>query len=166
MNKYKKNIGKFIFIVVICLIVFIGYFIFNKSRENYNYLKIDKSKNLVYTESKTQHGNYNQYKPYVNIKGELGTAINENISEYIEFFNNDNICITYDTDLNGKVLSLVIKVEDYSYAEYAAILYFRSYNIKLDTLELLSNETLLSYFEVDEAYVQSKLNEKIEEFYK
>ena len=166
MKKKKKyNTSQFIVGVILVLIIIIGYSFYNKSTENYNHLKIDSSKYLVYTESETSFGNYYQYKPYLNIKGPIGTAVNENITAYVNSFAKENICITYEYDLNGKVLSLVLKVEDHSYVESATILYFRSYNINLDTQDLLSNDTLLSLFDTTSYDVQEKLNQKIYDYY-
>ncbi len=165
MRKKKINITKYVIAVSIILILVISYYLYNKSTENYNNIKIDKSKYLVYTESEKQFGNYNQYKPYLNIKGDLGTTINNNITEYINSFAKEDICITYEYDVNGKILSLVIKVEDYSYVESAAILYFRSYNINLDTLELLSKDDLLNLFDTNTNNVEQELNNKINDYY-
>ena len=165
MNKYKESITKFGIIVVVLLIIVVGYYFYNKNNENYNNLKIDKSKYLVYTKSKKKFGSYNQYTPYLNLKGELASQINDDISYYISNFSKDNICITYESDLNGKVLSLVIKVEDYSYVESAAVLSFRTYNVKLDSMELLSNESILNYFDLNDSLLEEKFNSRLNEYY-
>ena len=165
MNKYKKYTGTFIAIVVIFIIVMISYFLFDRNTNNFNNLKEDQSKDLVYTESETQYGYYYQYKPYVNIKGELGYVINNDIETYMSNFHSSNIGVTYDADLSGKVLSIILKVEDYSFVEGAAILYFRSYNINLDTEEILSNEALFSYFDLTTKDVEGILNYQIEQYY-
>lgn len=165
MKKKEKNIPLFVSITVFLLVVIIGYYFYNKDNENYNYLKIDKSKYLIYTISKKKSGNYNQYKPYLNINSEMAGYINEDIDLYINSFDKENVCITYETDLNGKILSLIIKVEDYSFAESAVVLSFRSYNLKLDTMELLSKDEVLNYFEMTEDDVILKLEEKIIDYY-
>lgn len=168
VNKMKKNkdsVTKFGIIVVILLIVVIGYYFYNKKNDNYNNLKIDSTKHLVYTKSKTAAGSYNQYTPFLNVKGELASQINQDIEYYISNFNKDNIFITYDSDLNGKVLSLVIKVEDYSYVESAVVLHFRTYNVKLDTMQLLSNESILDYFDLNDSLLEEKFNERLNEYY-
>ena len=166
MNKYKKNLPKFIIIVILALAFLIYYGLSNKLTDNYNYLKEDKSKYLVYTKTKSIADSYYQYIPYVNLKGELGTLINNDIETYLTNFKKNNICITYESDLNGKILSLVIKIEDHSYVESASITYFKSYNINLGTKEVIDNDTILNYFEITNEEVQTKLNEKIEEQYK
>ena len=165
MNKYRKNKKKFIIIVVVSIIIIISYAIINKYYSNYNNVKKDKTKYLVYTESKKQFDSYYQYKPYVNLKGEFGELINNDINNYIDNFNNNNICITYEYDLNGKILSLVIIVEDHSYVESAAILYFKSYNIDLDKFEIVTDDELLKYFDISYNDAIGILNNKIEDYY-
>lgn len=53
--------------------------------------------------------------------------------------------ITYEYDINGIILSLVIKVIN-NETTYAPEPYFRSYNINLETQEVISDQTLLEYF--------------------
>ena len=163
-NSNKKilifSIG--VFIVIVLLLV---YGFSDKGNENFNNLKIDKDEYLVYTLKESDSGNYKQYIPALNIKGEIGEIVNNNIAEYTNSFTNENICITYEYDLNGNVLSLIIKVEDHSYVESATLLYFRSYNINLDKKEILSKETLLSYFNISGTEVLNNYNLKVEEYY-
>lgn len=167
MKKNKKKlIRKYIYIVTLFLFIVGAYYFYNKSRINYKYLKVDKSLNLVYTVSEKNVNNYMQFKPYVNLKGELGSVINQNIDEYFNAFSDGYFNITYDTDLNGKILSLIIKVEDYGInLNSSSVLYFRSYNIDLDSLELLSSEKILSYFDLNQKDAEKLLNEKIGNYY-
>jgi hypothetical protein len=166
LKKRKNNdIRKYAIFPIIFILLIIGYFIYNKYTENYNYLKKDKSQYLVYTIAKRQSGSYNQYKPYINLKGRIGEIVNNDIDEYLKNFAKENICITYEYDLSGKVLSLILKVQDYSYAESASILNFRTYNINLDTLEILSKEQLLSYYELTNEDLEVRLNEQIHNYY-
>jgi len=97
--KNKKDQNKFILICVIAalVIVFIIYYgIHSFNSKGYDYLKEDKSKQLVYTKQKLESGYYNQYIPYLNINDDLGAIVNNNISEYINSFENENTSITYD----------------------------------------------------------------------
>jgi len=165
MNKYKKNIGTFVLCVVVFITVIILYYFYNKSTENYNLVKEDNSKELVYTLSEEQYGYYFQYIPKFNIKGELGDVLNSDIKQFTDTFQEDNIGITYESDLNGKVLSLVIIVEDHGYLESANIIYFRSYNVNLDSGEIVDDDTLFDYYGMSRTEVESKLNEKILEYY-
>lgn len=166
MKKFLKK-KEYFYIGVFVMILFIvcyAFYNFNYSKD-YNLLKLDSSKHLIYTLSQTQYDNYYQYTPYVNLRGEVGEIVNEDIQSFLSSFQKDNICITYESDLSGKVLSLVLKVEDHSYAESATIYYFRSYNINLDTQELLPDEVLFSYFELTKEDVEHFMNSRIEEHY-
>ena len=165
MKKLKENKSLFYGLVVASLVLVVWYAIFIKNSEDYNKIKIDKSKKLVYTVEKKASGFYYQYKPYLNIKGELGEVINNDINTFVDTFNDENIAIAYEYDLNGNVLSLVIKVQDHSYAEAATVLYFRAYNINLKDSEILSNEKLLNMFDITTSDAEVKLDEKIRNYY-
>ena len=165
MNKYKKNIGTFVFCVIVFIAIIIVYFFYDRTTINYNSLKIDQSKDLVYTASKEQYDFYFQYKPFFNLKGELGKVLNKDIEDFVNTFKEDNIGITYESDLNGKVLSLVIIVEDHGYLESANIIYFRSYNVDLDEEEIIDDDTLFSYYGMERSEVESKLDNGILNFY-
>ena len=165
----KKNNNKIIMfsIIVFLIIAFLVWYAFSdKGSENFNNMKIDSSEYLVYTGNELDSGSYKQYIPFVNIKGEIGELINNNIVEYVNSFTNDNTCITYEYDLSGNVLSILLKVEDHSIADRATLLYFRSYNINLKHKEILSNETLFSYFNVSQSMVLNNYNHQLEEYYK
>ncbi len=165
MENKKNDMLKYIILIAVMVVIIIGYTIYNKSRENYKYLKVNKSKNLVYTESKKTSGNYNQYKPFLNIKGKLINDINNDITEYINEYSKKNVAITYDYSINGKILSLIIKIEDYSYLESTVLLNFRTYNLNIDKRELLTNEKVINYFGLTNNDLETVLNSKIEEQY-
>lgn len=165
MKNKKNDMLKYLILIAAIVVIVIGYTIYNKSRENYKYLKVDKNKNLVYTESKKAAGNYYQYKPFLNIKGNLTDSINNDITEYINAYSKNNVAITYDYNINGKILSLIIKIEDYSYLESAVILNFRTYNINIDKKELLTNDQVLNYFGITNNDLEIILNNKVAEQY-
>lgn len=164
MNNRKSGLIFIIsvFVVVILLIVY-G---FNyKNNDNFNYKKIDKSKYLIYTVEKRNSGDYHQFIPFINVVGDNVKLINDNIAEYIESFTNENTCITYEYSLSGNVLSLIIKVEDHSYADSANVLYFRSYNYNIRQDSLLSNEEVLGYFDITVNDALDRFNSKLNEYY-
>ena len=163
--KKKKTMTSFFAFVAVAVIVIIGYFIYRKQSENYNYLKVDSSKNLVYTSAKIQHGTYYQFIPYLNIKGDIGIYLNSDIQDFVKNFDQDHVGISYESDLNGKVLSLVIVVEDHSFVESATILNYRSYNIHLGNQEVLSDDVLLSYFDLSKNDVELLMNQKLNGLY-
>ena len=165
MNTNKNEIIIFSIVTLLSILFIIGYGLYHNKSNEYKKIKINQSKQLVYTKTKYEVENYNQYIPYLNIQGETGTIVNNEIQEYIKQYNKDNIGITYEYNVNGKVLSLVIKIEDHSYVESATLLHFKTFNIKLDTKELLSNDQILKYFNLNYYDIQNMLSEKIKNYY-
>ena len=166
--KRKKDQNTLILICVFSAItiVFLIYYGITASKyKNYDYLKENKSKALVYTNQKKESGYYNQYIPYLNIDDDLGILINNNIREYLNNFKNKNTAITYEYNVSGKILSIIIKIEDHSIADSGALLYFTSYNINLKNEEILTNDQIIEYFDTTESEIELVLNEKIENYY-
>ena len=166
MKKLKKSdLYLFIGIVLLFVIIIIGYRFYQSYYSNYNYLKLDRSKHLVYNASKDQYGNFYQYRPMVNIKDELGDIINKDINDYLDNFTKEDVSITYEYDLSGKILSLILKVEDHSFVESTDVLYYRAYNVNLDTLEILPNDTVIGYYELSYDDINTVVNNKLNEYY-
>lgn len=165
MKKLRKRPIIFFAIVLVCILFILFYAFYFRHSNTYDRLKIDKSQYFVYTISEEEKGYYYQYKPFVNIKGEIGNYINQDIELFFSSFDKDDICITYDSNVSGKVLSLIVKVEDYSYADSAVIYYFQSYNVNLEKNEIVDNDTLFSYFDLTSDVVYSMFNQKLEEYY-
>ena len=165
MKRIKKNPSIFYIGVGVFIIFILGYYFYMRSHNSYDSLKVDSSQPFVYTISEDQKGYYFQYKPYVNLKGELGDYCNQDIESFFQAFNQNNISITYESSLNGKILSIIMKVGNYGYAESAVIYQFRSYHINLDTLEILDNDKVLSYFNLTSTQVQEIMDQKLKEFY-
>ena len=150
-----------LFISIIVLMFF-----FQKRSYNYNNIKQDKSKYLVYTKIEQNDKNYPKYVPYINIKSKTIDLVNNDIDNFVENLINENTSIiTYEYDINGVILSVVVKQID-NRKDYAPEIAFRTYNINLNTKELISNESLLRFFQIDEEQVSTIIDEKFEEYYK
>lgn len=162
MKKTKILFFLFVFLTIALLLI---YYFININSKNYDNLKIDSSKEIIYTDYINQAGDYYQYIPTLNIKNRLGTEINQNIQEFVKQFEKKKIGITYEYNLNGEVLSLVIKVHDHSYAESATILSFQAYNIDLKNIEIVSNNTLFQYFNINENDIQNSLSNGFINYY-
>ena len=157
-------------IIIICIAIFliisiIAYGILKNSNKNFNNIKEDKSKYIVYTKKSIKSGNYHQDIPYINIKSESIKIINEDIDNYVNNFKNKNTNINYEFNINGIILSLIIKVEDHN-IEVATVPYFRSYNISLNTYELVSNELLLNELNLTQKDVINTIDNKMKYYYK
>ena len=71
----------------------------------------------------------------------------------------------YEYDINGEVLSLVLKVEDHSLAQQATITSFKSYNINIKTKELLENEKVLDLFNTTEENIEKIIKKETKDYY-
>ena len=155
-----------IVIVSLLLIAFLVFYgIIKINSRNYNNKKIDRNKYIVYTKETRKKEYYIQDVPFINIKGENIEIINDDIYNFLENFNKENIEISYEYSINGIILSLVLKVEDHTKADNAVVTNFRSYNINMDTLELLSNPKVLNYFNISEQEVNNIIENYINDYY-
>ena len=159
----KKTI--IILISILLIISLVVYGIIKIDSRNYNNIKLDKNNYLVYTIESNESGYYIQNIPFINIKGQIIEVINKDINDFTNKYKEDNININYEYNISGKILSLILKIEDHSKIEDATIASFRSYIINLDTLELLSNKEILNYFNLTEQDINILLGNKINDDY-
>lgn len=166
-NKIDKD-TKFILMVSISVFVIIFIIFYASQRgknDNFNNIKEDKSNYLVYTKYEKKGKIYSTYIPYVNIDSEIVKSVNEDIDLFVsEFMSSKKANISYDYDINGIILSLVIKIVDYD-TNYAPQPYFRTYNINLNTLELLSDEALFNYFGITEGDAEAAIEKQFNYYY-
>ena len=114
--------------IVICMIFFI---IQNRKNDNYNNIKEDKNNYLVYTKYEKKYKIYSMYVPYVNIDSEVAKSVNEDIDLFVsEFVSSKRAMISYDYDINGIILSLVVKIVS-DEISYSPEISFRTYNFNL-----------------------------------
>ena len=165
MEKLLNNKKTIILIAILLIAAILSYGIIKYNNHNYDNLKIDKSKKFVYTSSTKQSDNYTQERPFVNIKGYSIEIINKDIDKFLDSFTEDNIEMKYEYDINGEVLSLVLKVEDHSLAQRATITSFKSYNINIKTKELLENEKVLDLFNTTEENIEKIIKKETKEYY-
>ena len=173
IDKFKKmDNSKKIPIVIgmsLVLIVFIIVYSLNKNNGvDFEVVKEYSDKEIVYTADTIEIDElFHIYVPYVNIKGTSIILINEDIKSYIdEFTNKKMVIVTYEYTVNGKVLSLVIKTVDYGDEDTGPVAYFKTYNINLKTNELVSDEELLSAYNVNLADVSSAIEKQFKYWYK
>ena len=148
------------------IIIFIITFIYvKKQNENYRNIKQEKNNYIVYTKYSQNINNYAQNIPYINIKSHNIDLVNEDIDLFLSNFKGKNKCIiSYEYDINGIILSVIVKVGDYS-TEYSPQAYAKSYNINLDTLEVINDSALLNFFGTNENEVSSIIESKFKSYY-
>lgn len=158
----KKKLSIIIAIALIILLFISLYF--KKQNENFNNIKVNKNNYLVYTKMDNKKSSYHISIPYINIKSSVADSINEDIDLFVSDFIEGKSTILYEYDINGIILSLVIKVVDYE-TNYAPQVYFRSYNFNLSTLELISDDSLLSFYGVDYSTIEEIVELQFRNYY-
>lgn len=162
--KKSDYLFQLIAIIAIIVIIIIAFYQ-RKSTENYNDIKLDKGAYLVYTKYEDKSTKYTKEVPYVNLKADIFKEVNSDILQFCDnYMNSDKSVITYEYDINGKILSLVIKVINND-TTYAPEPYFRSYNINLETEEVISDDVLLQYFNVSKSTVETKIKRGFQGYY-
>lgn len=149
LDDSSKRILIIISSVVFIIILFVVFY-FSKQGDNFNNIKKSKSNYLVYTKIEDTVNDYHIVVPYVNIKGDTGSYVNNDIDQFTSsFINNQKSDISYEYNISGDILSIIVKVIDYD-IEYSPLIHFNSYNINLKTLELYSNDQLMNLFGIDD----------------
>ena len=78
LNDSSKRIIMIASSFVVIIILFIAFYFF-KQGDNFNHIKVIKSNYLVYTKVEESVNDYDVIVPYVNIKGEIGSYVNNDI---------------------------------------------------------------------------------------
>lgn len=167
-NPKKSNKTESLFqmlIVIVIAIIIVITFIQKKSTENYNDIKLEKGNYLVYTKYEDKSTKYTKEVPYVNLKADIFKQVNSDILLFCnDYMQKDKSIITYEYDINGIILSLVIKVIN-NETTYAPEPYFRTYNINLETQEVISDDAILQLYGVTKDNVKNKIQRKNQEYY-
>ena len=169
-NKNRVNQKTQKIFIIFCAVIAISFIIFvfyqNKNNENYKNIKQDKSNYLIYTKYQDLSTQYTKEVPYVNLKAPVFEEVNKDIYSFCqEYMDSEKSVITYEYDINGIILSLVIKVIN-NEVSYAPEPYFRTYNINLETEEVIANDALLQFFNVNNSTVENKIKRGLQSYYK
>lgn len=158
----KKEIYAMGIIAVILVLLFSYY---RYTTKNYNYLKEDKREYIVYTKTKTSYGKYTKEVPYINMKSDNIKTINSDIQQFgNKYLNIEKSILTYEYNINGQILSVILKAASYENKSYPEV-EFLSYNINLETKEVIDDDTLLSYYGLDSNYVSNKIEQQFKSYY-
>lgn len=153
------------FIIAIILFIIVVAFIQKKNTENFNNIKQDKGAYLVYTKYEDKSTTYTKEVPYVNLKADIFKQVNADILKFCnEYMNQEKSVITYEYDINGIILSLVVKVIN-NETTFAPEPYFRTYNINLEKEEVISDDALLQFYGVTKRTVETKIKRGLQGYY-
>ena len=153
--------------LIILIVLLVGYYLYKNYYRNYNYIKVDTDQYLVYTKSSSYNSqNMRNEIPFINIDSPDAKLVNQTIEEYAESFlqNKDNLFV-YDSQVNGEVLSVLIKMKDYSDGYSYPEAEFHTYNFDLTTQTLMDDDDVLSLFDVSSEDVSEKIQKQFEEYY-
>lgn len=157
----KKKYKNYFYLTIILLILLIGYGIYVIQNNNKNVI-IDSSKDLVFTVYKST--SYKQEVPNINIK-KLNNNINNEINKLVEpYLEKENVSIEYKYNINGNILSLIIIISE-TKDESAPNLYFKTYNINLKKLKVLSDKEILNLFDTNKSKITKGINEIFTNYY-
>lgn len=157
----EKNIKIYLLVSIALIIGLAIYGVYLLMNRNGNVI-LDSSKEIVFTSYDNEE--YNQHIPNVNIK-RIGNDINNSINDFVVKYKDVKTnTITYHYQVNGNILSLFIIVEDNS-LEGASDVTFKSYNIDLNKLKVLSDEEVLDLFDLDKQVIVNEIDKKFKNYY-
>ena len=136
--------------------------------------KIDKNKDIVYTNYENTDKSANNYEmnvnlPYINIKNQSVQDYNENIknifqakAEEVLKSTNSNVIYTvkYEAYIENNILSLII-YSDLKQDSSAQRIIVQTLNFNLETNKELTLEDIIKIYELDEKTVQDKIDNEI-----
>ncbi len=136
--------------------------------------KIDKNKDIVYTNYENTDKSANNYEmnvnlPYINIKNQSVQDYNENIknifqakAEEVLKSTNSNVIYTvkYEAYIENNILSLII-YSDLKQDSSAQRIIVQTFNFNLETNKELTLEDIIKIYELDEKTVQDKIDNEI-----
>lgn len=151
--------------VGIVLIIMIAISVHNYNVKNYNYIKQDKKETLIYTQYYNENGDYTKEIPYVNMNGSQIVEVNNEINALMQKYKElSRAIVTYETELNGQVLSLVIKAVNYE-TNYAAEVEFKSFNININTQAVYDDTAILELYGISSNYVKDRIRQQLQSYY-
>lgn len=169
-KRLQANSNNIIILVIICAVLAITGIIYfyqhQQSKDSYSYLKIYEDQPLVMTRHDNENEQYPIVVPFINIDSNEILGANDEILAYAQSFaNKKNNAITYEYEINGPILSLVLKAVNNNTGG-DPIVDFKTYNINLEKIELLNADEVLEIFGVNYDQIESIIKSKFQTYYK
>mgnify|MGYP003311335247 FL=1 len=163
LNQQKTTL---IIVVAIAIVVMLAYSFHENNVKNYNYIKESWFENIIYTSYYDDRNEYIKEVPYINIKGEQITEVNNQIETFsTKYTNLSRAIITYDYSITGQILSVIIKAINYE-TNYASEAEFISYNINLKTQQVYTNQEILDLYNINAGYVSDRIKNQLQQYHK
>lgn len=164
-NSYKKIIIIF-FVLALFVFIILGFIHhFNTDTIDYQSLLDDEEFDIVYSSSNTiiKEGDS---VPVININypniSEINAEIMEIYQEYLTKFTDE---FEYNFDVSGHVLSLLIRSKQRYVDASNYDIHYKTYNIDLETLEVLSDSDLFKMFDIKEEDLRFFITYKFLNYY-
>ena len=163
MKKIESDNLKVLFLILFLFLV-IGLIIFYYTTKDnvFSKYKHEKSKNIVYPiyqKGKTS-------VPHINLKGTGIDEINKIIVDKANNFLVDKNMISYNFEINGKILSLAIQYIDFTQEkDFYPIITYDVYNINFYTSQILNSNDMLEIYGLSEADVKPIVEARFVDFY-
>ena len=135
------------------------------------YYAVGNSSFSKYKKDKTKQFVYSVYKkgntsvPNINIDSKDIDIINQTIIDKANNFLQGNNTITYTYEINGKIMSLAIQYTEYSTDTDYPKLTYDVYNINYQEGKQLTNEEILSLYDVNVNDIKNLVEAKFKEYY-
>lgn len=163
LNQQKTTL---IIVVAIAIVAMLAYSFHENNVKNYNYIKESWFENIIYTSYYDDRNEYIKEIPYINIKGEQITEVNNQIETFsTKYTNLSRAIITYDYSITGQILSVIIKAINYE-TNYASEAEFISYNINLKTQQVYTNQEILDLYNINAGYVSDRIKNQLQQYHK
>lgn len=159
MKKKDKRIYIIISLITILIFSMIYYYINNSS--TLNKYKDNKHKLIVYSVYNKDKNNV----PNINLKTKEIDVLNDVIIDKANNFLKGDNNVTYDFEINGKILSLSIQYIDYYDKSGYPKISYDVYNINYENGKILDNDYILSLYNVDENDVYNIISSKFGDYY-
>ena len=160
MIKNKKLIIAIIIISIIIISVII--FLINNKKYNYTHLLENRDYDIVYTKTNTNIDNV----PYININNDSINKINQEIESiyqnYLIFSPNG---FNYSYSVSGNILSVIITAQVVHPESTHYDIIYKSYNIDLANLKVLTNKEILDKYNISEDKMKYYLYNKFLNYY-
>lgn len=153
-----------VFIVIIIFVSASAFFLYPR-KFNYQNLLKNKEKEIVYS-SNSSDILTNDRVPVINIDSSIIDDVNSDIMDYYhDYLTKFTQGFLYEYSVSNQVLSiLIISQQRYVDADYSDI-YYRSYNIDLKNMTLLSNQDIFDKYKIDVDTLRYFITYKFVEFY-
>lgn len=170
VRNINDNNGKFrmqLLMIACVMVIIFSIFTYQQYQndQNYNKYKQDTSKDLIYTKYEIKTNDYKKEMPYVNIRSIIVQKINKDIELFFnKYKDKETSVITYEYNVSDMILSIILKEKDMDEDTYKEP-NFRTYNINLDTMELIADEPLLDYFKITKKEIEEKVALSVQDKY-